>query len=70
MKRAKAIMWGVVLVLLGVILGINALDLFQMNIFFSRNRIKINIILKKHVDIILFKLHNKTVVIRLVCCLC
>lgn len=35
MKRAKAILWGVVFVLLGIILGINALDLFPMNIFFD-----------------------------------
>lgn len=35
MKRAKAIMWGIAFVLLGIILGINALDLFQMNIFFD-----------------------------------
>lgn len=35
MKRAKAILWGIVFVLLGIILGINALDLFPMNIFFD-----------------------------------
>lgn len=35
MKRAKAILWGIVLVLLGVALGINALDIFNLNIFFD-----------------------------------
>ncbi len=35
MKRAKAILWGIVLVLLGVALGINALDIFHLNIFFD-----------------------------------
>ena len=35
MKRAKAILWGIVFVLLGIIPGINALDLFPMNIFFD-----------------------------------
>ena len=34
-QKANRILWGVVLIALGVILGINALDLMEINLFFK-----------------------------------
>ncbi|MBR3135140.1 hypothetical protein IKG54_01050 [Candidatus Saccharibacteria bacterium] len=34
MKQAKQIMWGIVLIVLGIIIGGNALGIFNLNIFF------------------------------------
>ena len=35
MKKSKGIIWGVVLILIGIVLGGNALDLFHVDVFFD-----------------------------------
>lgn len=35
MKRGKSIIWGVILIILGIILGGNALELFNIDVFFD-----------------------------------
>ena len=35
MKSSKSIMWGVILIIVGIILGGNALELFDINVFFD-----------------------------------
>ena len=35
MKRISDIMWGLIFIIIGVILGGNALDIFNINLFFD-----------------------------------
>ena len=35
MERGKSLIWGLVLVIVGIILGGNALDLFHVDVFFD-----------------------------------